>query len=590
MHLQETVTGWTEGLVRMPDMALLKAVGDPAILTDGVAKWTAAGRDRSKLHPSFRYADYEYPDWNRTYTWEELCDLWRRNIRKFVDGTYLLRHVSNVKSVAECNEYTDTRMVTNKELLAPRIASARAFVHVWNTEYRGRVIQVEGVEAMIPADCRPVICDSPVGNDIPIEYFQLAVDEDAILGVHAYTKWWNKVRDAGDFRWHSGRFHFNEQAYGIKPLIMISESGPYNGSTDGGWRHTSCMGGDEELLKQGMTAWFKDLATTDAYKEGRLIGPGAWFTTSNDKTKWQYYKLYKEQLVDIANIAMDLWHPGSSVPPEPPVPSPTECRGKPRVDYKREYWVLHGAMTDAQQDMVFGEAKKIEIDENGYPVGHRTVGWSPDDACIGDLSRRLVTFWNYPLEDHQVFREWVDEFYPGVAVSFEHTDDIQDDWEIFDIVDDLPTNPDKSYLSRPLAAITTLTIHHTVGGAYQPVENIASYHINTNGWPGIGYHFVIDGSGKIYQVNRLTTKSYHAGSANAPGDENYWSAAISLQGNFHSSPPPWAQQEAARWLVKHLQTELGRSLDVLPHRGMPGAQTECPGDTWEGWFPYVAGG
>jgi hypothetical protein len=211
MHMQTTVQNWDKALVKMPDYALLKAVGDPAILIDGRNKWIAAGRDPDKLFLDHRYADFYYPDFDgadRDKTLEEYKTIWRANFAKTIDATYYTKYAPYIRLIEELNEYTDSRMITDKALLAPRLRSAQAAVIVWNTEYRGR----NG----IPDDARLVVCNSPVGNDIPIEYFRLCRDEDAVLGVRTYTHWVNKVRDMGDFRYHSGRPFFNEQEYGIK--------------------------------------------------------------------------------------------------------------------------------------------------------------------------------------------------------------------------------------------------------------------------------------------------------------------------------------------------------------------------------------
>ena len=321
MHFQTTVENWTDSLVRMPDWALLKSVNDPAILVDGMAKWAAAGRDTNRLWTDFRHHDLYYPQFDAVaYTWEELKVTWRMNFRRFIDATYLREYAQHIKLVEELNEYTDTRMITDKALLAPRLLSAQAAVWVWNNEYRGRVREVDGVEGLIPANCRLVICNSPVGNDVPKEFYALSVAEDAPLGVHPYTHWVNGVRDPLDFRYHSGRWHYNEQAYGIKPNYVWTECGPYAGVLEG-WRHQNVMNGNQELLNFGMADWWQDCQQTAAYKEGRILGPGAWFTSSISQDQWNYYRLYEPELTPLADLARQIWKIGT-IPPPPPPPLP----------------------------------------------------------------------------------------------------------------------------------------------------------------------------------------------------------------------------------------------------------------------------
>ena len=56
-------------------------------------------------------------------------------------------------------------------------------------------------------------------------------------------------------------------------------------------------------------------------------------------------------------------------------------------------------------------------------------------------------------------------------------------------------------------------IHHSATDDGSP-EAYARYHVQTRGWPGIGYHFVIQKDGGIYQTNRLDTISYHVSGQN----------------------------------------------------------------------------
>ena len=111
--------------------------------------------------------------------------------------------------------------------------------------------------------------------------------------------------------------------------------------------------------------------------------------------------------------------------------------------------------------------------------------------------------------------------------------------------------------------------------------------MNIKGWPGIGYHFVIEDDGIIYQTNYLDTVSYHTGTY-APGDENRWSVGIALEGSFTDYPPPRVQQDAAKALVAYLK-DLLNITEIYGHREMPGAATQCPGNTYQEWLPYVAG-
>ncbi|MBI2600039.1 N-acetylmuramoyl-L-alanine amidase, partial [Candidatus Daviesbacteria bacterium] len=50
---------------------------------------------------------------------------------------------------------------------------------------------------------------------------------------------------------------------------------------------------------------------------------------------------------------------------------------------------------------------------------------------------------------------------------------------------------------RDLSQVNFLAIHHTAAPDTQTPEEIANYHIQNNGWGGIGYHFVITKDGTV---------------------------------------------------------------------------------------------
>jgi hypothetical protein len=160
---------------------------------------------------------------------------------------------------------------------------------------------------------------------------------------------------------------------------------------------------------------------------------------------------------------------------------------------------------------------------------------------------------------------------------------------IADIVEDLPQHSTRKYVTRKRTDITHIAIHHTVSPPDRTIYSIASYHVHKKGWPGIGYHYVIKDTGEIFMTNYLETKSYHMGTLNAPGDENLFGVGISLQGDFTHNHPPQAQKDAARKLVAYLRDKLPNDLFVGGHREMPGAATQCPGNTFGEWIGYVAG-
>lgn len=181
----------------------------------------------------------------------------------------------------------------------------------------------------------------------------------------------------------------------------------------------------------------------------------------------------------------------------------------------------------------------------------------------------------------------------GVALSFPNIDTAPP--YIYDARDELVWNDPEHYKIRDVVKIVTATVHHTVGWDFTRTNvwnarNISSYHVNTKGWPGIAYHYLIGPDGEILLCNTLETWSYHAGSFNAPGDENEWSFAICLGGDFRDGRAPTNYQVlAARSLLAMVRRNSPNHINVTPHKQMPGAQTVCPGDNPHEWLRKING-
>ena len=141
-----------------------------------------------------------------------------------------------------------------------------------------------------------------------------------------------------------------------------------------------------------------------------------------------------------------------------------------------------------------------------------------------------------------------------------------------DVVNKLPKNPDKQYSERPIKAIQYAVVHHSLTANISRDGDIyafARYHINRHGWPGIGYHYVIDTDGIIYKTNYLTTKSYHV------GDSNYTSIGICLVGDFRKTKPTPKQKKALTELLSGLRATY--NIKIRGHSEMPGySWKKCP--------------
>ncbi len=124
------------------------------------------------------------------------------------------------------------------------------------------------------------------------------------------------------------------------------------------------------------------------------------------------------------------------------------------------------------------------------------------------------------------------------------------------------------------------TLHHTATnrcttfaqGAAE-ARFIQDLHINGNGWKDIGYHYLVDDSGRIYCGVPDTIVGTHAANANTGN------IGVSMMGLFSDVPPPPLMVDAVQKLYASLAERFGCTPDSLyGHRDYV-LSTECPGDS-----------
>lgn len=147
----------------------------------------------------------------------------------------------------------------------------------------------------------------------------------------------------------------------------------------------------------------------------------------------------------------------------------------------------------------------------------------------------------------------------------------------------------------------TLTVHHTaMPGAPGPGESearsaehirlVQRAHMNSpNNWADIGYHFLIDPEGRIFEGRKLRWVGAHSGRNDATGQNfNLDNIGISMIGNFESRlPTPKALGSLQRLLDSFRSTYGIASSRVRGHREWKA--TECPGDALMGWVERYRG-
>lgn len=132
----------------------------------------------------------------------------------------------------------------------------------------------------------------------------------------------------------------------------------------------------------------------------------------------------------------------------------------------------------------------------------------------------------------------------------------------------------------PMSERTEFMIHYdggtAVGSSTGPamVRGIHAFHKNGRGWAGIGYSFVIDQAGVIYEGRGWDLQGAHCPNHN----RSAFGVQIHIGGSEQPSPAALASAVA---LYAEACRRTGRPLARLGHRD--GFSTDCPGEVLYAW-------
>lgn len=136
---------------------------------------------------------------------------------------------------------------------------------------------------------------------------------------------------------------------------------------------------------------------------------------------------------------------------------------------------------------------------------------------------------------------------------------------------------------EPMSRPTRITVHHSamyfrdtrMATCAAQLQKIQRDHMQGSGWADIGYHFVIDPAGRVWQGRELKWQGAHA-----EGRNNVGNIGICLLGNFmrgRDGQTPSRQQIAS---LRQLVSQLMERYDIGPE-GIHGHRdfkpTDCPG-------------
>lgn len=140
-----------------------------------------------------------------------------------------------------------------------------------------------------------------------------------------------------------------------------------------------------------------------------------------------------------------------------------------------------------------------------------------------------------------------------------------------------PMDPARADLMNGVGRIT---IHHegsprprTLTGLDETAElldSIRKYHVHGLGWADLGYHYVIDRAGRVWEGRPITFQGAHV------RDHNAHNIGVMVLGNFEIQRPSEKQVERLARFTRELRTRHGIAIEeVKSHREW--AATACPG-------------
>lgn len=140
---------------------------------------------------------------------------------------------------------------------------------------------------------------------------------------------------------------------------------------------------------------------------------------------------------------------------------------------------------------------------------------------------------------------------------------------------------------NPMGGVKRITVHHEGATVFTAtdmstvttkLEAVRIGHLSrkTKGqpWADIGYHYVIDPAGRVFEGRSIEYQGAHV------EDYNPHNLGIMLLGNFDRQSPSNAQLATLQRFVKDQMRRYNVALsEVRTHRECPTAQTRCPGES-----------
>ncbi|MFF9646239.1 peptidoglycan recognition protein family protein [Kitasatospora aureofaciens] len=135
--------------------------------------------------------------------------------------------------------------------------------------------------------------------------------------------------------------------------------------------------------------------------------------------------------------------------------------------------------------------------------------------------------------------------------------------------------PAKDITPVDISARTGFTVHYSDGPTTQTLRSIQNYHMDSNGWSDIGYNFLVDTSGRIFEGRGWYLQGAHAYGANT--------THIGVCFIGESGDATDIALSAIRSMYEKACDMAGHVLAKTYHGMLPGNSTDCPGAQLRAW-------
>ena len=141
---------------------------------------------------------------------------------------------------------------------------------------------------------------------------------------------------------------------------------------------------------------------------------------------------------------------------------------------------------------------------------------------------------------------------------------------------------------EPMDKVTRITIHHSAGKSFwdhsngataDHIRKIQKYHQSNRGWADIGYHFIVDRAGDVWEGRKLRYQGAHAG-----GHANRGNIGVVVLGDYTRQDLRSRQGQNLSRLVEFLSDRFGvPAYRVYTHQELKPGKTACPGPELSHW-------